>query len=836
MSILEVHDVSIRYMTGDFKDIGLKEYATRKLKGNYHVNEFWADKNISFTLEKGDMLGIIGTNGAGKSTLLKAVSGIMEPTGGYVKREGNIAALLELASGFDGDLTVRENAYLRGAMLGYTRRFMDEKYDEIIDFAELQDFQDRPFKQLSSGMKSRLAFSIASLVAPDILILDEVLSVGDGAFRKKSEEKMREIIAGGATTILVSHSIQQVREMCNKVLWLEKGQQVAFGDNVEAICGAYQQYLDHNVTLEQAKGKIDEGPERGGDREPREIKKEAKPEACRETGREVPHKSAKMGKVPGAAAETEGEKRMENAQIPFAWPRWRDPWKGVAEPVQTAFWSACLLGIITHIYIFTNLILNHDSVWRIFYNNDNTASGRWFLKVLSDASTQFQLPVVIGVISILMLALTAGLTVSVLEASNRVTAILISAFLVTFPSVACIFSYMFTADAYFICLFLNTLAVYLAKRYSWGWLPAVVLCALACGGYQAFICYAIGLFLIDCILELFSSEREYKEILKKGIKYIAIVIASLLLYYSILMVITRVRGIALGAYQGISSINLFNIKGFLSQIPLAYKNFALYFKATPYNTKPYQVIQILFFGCTFGAMLYLAVATRLYREVWRVAFLIIGIGLFPLALNFITVLSVGAQVHALMIYSFVLGFVFSLKLIETAVQKMVISGTSCWNGVFLISAALAAMLVWNNFCVSNTAYLRLQVCYENSFALANRIVARIERLDGYSPKLPVAIVGEADRSLYGGIEGGFSQFNSLTGTTDKLLFSPEPHHRTRVFIEDYIGLHMLPPSKEQKEILKASEEIKELPSYPQEGSVILYNDVIVVKLGEGEIR
>lgn len=243
MSILEVHDVSIRYMTGDFKDIGLKEYVMRKLKGDYHVNEFWADRNISFTLEKGDMLGIIGANGAGKSTLLKAISGIMEPTEGWVSREGNVAALLELASGFDGDLTVRENTYLRGAMLGYTRKFMDEMYDKIIAFAELQEFQDRPFKQLSSGMKSRLAFSIASLVQPDILILDEVLSVGDGAFRRKSEAKMREIIQGGATTILVSHSIQQVRELCNKILWLHKGEQKAFGGDVQGICDQYEAFL-----------------------------------------------------------------------------------------------------------------------------------------------------------------------------------------------------------------------------------------------------------------------------------------------------------------------------------------------------------------------------------------------------------------------------------------------------------------------------------------------------------------------------------------------------------------------------------------------------------------
>ena len=244
MSILEVNNVSIRYMTGDFKDIGIKEYITRRLRGKYEVKKFWADKKVTFSLEKGDMLGIIGTNGAGKSTLLKAISGIMEPTEGYVKREGTIAALLELASGFDGDLTVRENTYLRGAMLGYTRKFMNEMYDQIIEFADLKEFEDRPFKQLSSGMKSRLAFSIACLVQPDILILDEVLSVGDGAFRRKSEAKMKEIIYSGATSILVSHSLEQVREMCTKILWLHKGHQIEFGDDVQGICDRYQEMLD----------------------------------------------------------------------------------------------------------------------------------------------------------------------------------------------------------------------------------------------------------------------------------------------------------------------------------------------------------------------------------------------------------------------------------------------------------------------------------------------------------------------------------------------------------------------------------------------------------------
>ena len=241
--IISLENVSIRYFAGDFKEIGLKEFLLRKITGNYRVREFWADRNITFSLNRGDMLGIIGTNGAGKSTLLKAISGIMIPTEGTVKTEGKIAALLELASGFDNDLTVKENTYLRGAMLGYTKKFMNDTYDSIIKFAGLENHQDRTFKHLSSGMKSRLAFSIASLVNPDILILDEVLAVGDGAFREKSEAKMRAIINGGATTILVSHSIPQVRAMCNKILWLNRGEMVEFGEDVDGICDRYEEFL-----------------------------------------------------------------------------------------------------------------------------------------------------------------------------------------------------------------------------------------------------------------------------------------------------------------------------------------------------------------------------------------------------------------------------------------------------------------------------------------------------------------------------------------------------------------------------------------------------------------
>ena len=247
--VVEVKNVSIRYVVGDLRNIGLKEYVMKKLTRQYQVKSFWAVNNVSFCLEQGDMLGIIGTNGAGKSTLLKAVTKIMVPTKGSVRVDGKIAALLELGSGFDGELNLKENAYLRGAMLGYTRKFMDEKYPEILEFSGLKEYEHRPFKQLSSGMKSRIAFSIASMVEPEILILDEVLSVGDGAFRVKSEEKMKEIIQNGKVTILVSHSIAQVRRMCNKVLWLDHGKQIDFGD-CNAICDKYEEFLQTGVLPE----------------------------------------------------------------------------------------------------------------------------------------------------------------------------------------------------------------------------------------------------------------------------------------------------------------------------------------------------------------------------------------------------------------------------------------------------------------------------------------------------------------------------------------------------------------------------------------------------------
>ena len=207
----------------------------------YH-QDFYALKDVNFKVKRGEALGIVGKNGSGKSTILKIITGVLQQTEGEVKLNGRIAALLELGAGFDGEMTVKENIFLRGALLGYQKEFILEKYGDIIEFSELKEFENVAYNKLSSGMKSKLAFALSSFVTPDVLILDEVLSVGDMAFRKKSEKRMKELFASGVTTILVSHSLNQIREMCSSVLWLEKGEKKGMG-NTKEICDDYEKYM-----------------------------------------------------------------------------------------------------------------------------------------------------------------------------------------------------------------------------------------------------------------------------------------------------------------------------------------------------------------------------------------------------------------------------------------------------------------------------------------------------------------------------------------------------------------------------------------------------------------
>ena len=236
--VIDVNHVTIRFNLSNEKIDNLKEYFIKLVKKELLFQEFLAVKDVSFQVRKGEAWGIIGTNGSGKSTLLKAISGILQPYKGYITVNGDVAPLIELGAGFDGNMTARENIFLNGCVLGHSEKYMKEHFDEIVDFAELWDFLDSPIKNYSSGMKARLGFAVATMVKPEILIVDEILSVGDYKFKKKCEARMNEMLKGGTTLLYVSHSIEEVRRLCDHVVWLDKGVAKMIGDT-ENVCDAY---------------------------------------------------------------------------------------------------------------------------------------------------------------------------------------------------------------------------------------------------------------------------------------------------------------------------------------------------------------------------------------------------------------------------------------------------------------------------------------------------------------------------------------------------------------------------------------------------------------------
>ena len=238
-TMIEINDVTMRFRMNSDRIMSLKEFVTTALRGKLEYQEFTALDHVSLKVKKGETLGLIGRNGAGKSTMLKVISGILKPTSGSVICRGNVVPMLELGSGFDFDLTGRENIFLNGAILGYSEEFLLEKYDEIVAFSELGDFINTPIRNYSSGMLARLAFSIATVVKPEVLIVDEILSVGDAAFQEKSRARMIELMGGGTTVLFVSHRIGQIREMCRHVVWLERGQVKMFG-LADEVCDSYE--------------------------------------------------------------------------------------------------------------------------------------------------------------------------------------------------------------------------------------------------------------------------------------------------------------------------------------------------------------------------------------------------------------------------------------------------------------------------------------------------------------------------------------------------------------------------------------------------------------------
>lgn len=836
MSTLEVNNVSIRYLTGDFKEIGLKEYTMRKLKGNYHVQEFWADKNISFTLEKGDMLGIIGTNGAGKSTLLKVVSGIMEPTGGYVKREGNVAALLELASGFDGDLTVRENAYLRGAMLGYTRRFMDEKYDEIIDFAELRDFQDRPFKQLSSGMKSRLAFSIASLVQPDLLILDEVLSVGDGAFQQKSAEKMQEIIHGGATTILVSHSVQQIRELCNKVLWLDHGKQIAFGANVEEICNQYEAFLEGRTGI----------PSTGG--QPNGIV-DAEEKTENERGRgwvmcnitegiQLRAICALLLMIVGAIlmfAHSPQFILWGICALLFCADCWekRAEWMGKAKSLfskdakQNLKYSlayATFFTVVAHGFLFANEFFSHDSLRFSFYskapNEYLLGLGRFIIPLCRAMKGPYAAPWLIGLLFTGWMVLVCFLVIEFFQLKSKLTMAMVCGLLCTNVVLTLTgATYVYCLDEYALALLASVAAAYCFCRMAHGELLGVFLTVLSLGIYQAYFTVTCALCFIFAIQQLVKNESAAR-VLTNGMKQVGLVFVSVGAYFAIwtglctLLQATKYRtnesilgrgipALVVGlknAYSGYFK-TLFNAEGLLGHL---------------YATANILIVFLLLWKlfCLFRKE-----NVNLANKCVVAAFFL----LVPFVFNSPKIIFAESATD-LTGYANELIYILLLAWLEwDEVEKNV--AVKMWTeNVKVVAIILLACILYNNVLLANQAYMKKNLEKTATISLVTRLIERVEALDGYSVnETPVYVVGDLSASAINRGKMDIPYLESKAG----LWCNYAATYNVDRYITDYLNY----PMKISATLgLRDVEEVQNMPAFPAAGSVKMFNGAVVVKL------
>lgn len=498
--------------------------------------------------------------------------------------------------------------------------------------------------------------------------------------------------------------------------------------------------------------------------------------------------------------------------------------KRISREFKLAFVSACVIGLITHLYVFSNLLLGNDATNNTFSSNAHLPSGRWALEFFSSISSIYQMPVVIGLISVVMLALTAGLTVRILDLTHPAGIVLTSALLVTFPPVASTFAYMFTADAYFIALFMNAAAAYLAKKHRFGWIAAIALVATACGIYQAYICYAAGLLLFDCIVALLTREK-IKTVLVCGGKYILALVMGLLVYYVIEMLLLNTHDVVLTTYQGMDTIGQLSVSSRLAAIPSAYKVFGFYFVKWPYISSVLRLFQWASLSILGFSLLYLMIARKLWREPMRLLLIAAGCLLIPLTLDLIAVLAYTANIHRLMIYAFVLLLIFPIKCAELAAQQLIHGHNRYWQVPLWAVIICCMAAVWNNFCITNIQYHSLELCYENSFALANRIVVQVEMLDDYSAGDPVAIIGYPSSDSYGNMDK-YQEYSHVVGNFNLLPY--------KAFFQHYIGLHISSLSGEQLAELKASEVVAAMPVYPARGSIAMVNGIAVVKLGEGE--
>lgn len=503
-------------------------------------------------------------------------------------------------------------------------------------------------------------------------------------------------------------------------------------------------------------------------------------------------------------------------------------WRRLPRSFRMAFVSALFAGIIVHLSVFSNLLLNHDAAPNINTTNEHLGLGRWAQGFFSSLSWTYEMPVVIGLLSVLALALCAGLTVYILDIHSSACVFLVSGFLVSFPTIACVFPYLFTADAYFIAIFLHVGAVYAAKKFRHGWAIAIVCIAISLGIYQAYIGCSVALFLLDCILALFS-DTPTKDVLKRGLRYIAVILAGLILYRVLLAFFLWKAQVGLSDYRGMSSAINAGITDYLRTLPQTYRQIILFFWSPSYLIRPMQLLQRVMFFLAAGCFFLLTALKRIYKDPLRLLLLLCGAVLLPAALNLICVISAGqSSVTLMMQYSYVFAYVFALKLFEmTAVEVRSTRFKRCRHAVVMTSLALCAVLVWANVCLTNTAYLAMQLELDVSQAIGIRVLSRLEELDGYVPgKTPVMLIDSTPASKRVGVN--FPQLERITGISNFSLLS---HYAGPKFLIYFCGAgRFRSASAEQREAITSAGVLASMPVFPAKDSIQFYDGVVIVKL------
>ena len=503
-------------------------------------------------------------------------------------------------------------------------------------------------------------------------------------------------------------------------------------------------------------------------------------------------------------------------------------WNRFSRPFRLAFVSTFFLGFIMHLYVFSNLLLNHDGIYFIGPEGMGALHlGRWSVNFFSFLSWIYETPVVIAVVALLALSICAGLTVCILKIHSSLCIFLVSGFMVSFPTVACSFSYMFMADAFFIAALLHIAAVYITRKYRYGWCAAILCIAVGLGIYQSYIGCTVALFLFDCILLLFS-DKSIKTVLKRGVAYIAIILAGLVLYRVILACLLWKNHTVLGSYRNMNEAINSGVFDYLRILPLSYRQIFEFFWSPSYLIRPLQILQRVIFILAAGCFLFLAVLKRIYKDPLRLFLLSCGAVLLPVALNLICIICGGwTDVNMLMQYSYVFAFVFAIKLFElTALEIQILHFRRTGYAVVLTSLVVCATLVWSNFCICNTAYLEMQLTMEISQSLGIRVLSKLEALNGYVPgETPVMLV--ENTSIISKIGKEFPQLTSMTGFMSFMLSDYAGQGTLRYLCGES---NFLKASEEQRVAISSSGVVDSMPVFPAKDSIQIYDGVVIIKI------